>query len=90
MLSENGKETPYINSRRSVYCVHHKQREIYTEIQNSEKVSTPKTKKRFEKKPERKSKFVFKKSNNMSVDSRYHGNLKDSGIFGIWGKYLQT
>lgn len=71
MFTDNGKETPYINSRRSMYYVYHKQREIYTEIHNSEKVRTPKTKKRFEKKSEREKVslflFVFK-SNNLSVD----------------------
>lgn len=41
--------------------MYHKQREIYSEIHNSEKVRPPKTKKRFEKKSEREkvSLFVF-------------------------------
>lgn len=83
MLTDNGKETPYINSRRSMYHVYHKQREIYSEIHNSEKVRPPKTKKRFEKKSEREkvSLFVFLKAIIYQLISRYHGKLKGSGIF---------
>lgn len=63
-----------------MHCVCHQQREIYTEIHNSEKVRTPNT--RFEKKPEReKVRLFFKKAIIFQLISRYHGKLKNSGIF---------
>lgn len=72
--------------------MYHKQREIYSEIHNSEKVRPPKTKERFEKKSEREkvSLFFFFKVIIYQLISRYHGKLKGTGIFWIWGKYLPT
>ena len=56
-------------------CLYHKQREICTETYNTEKFRTPKTKKRFEKEPER-------NSNNLSVEFQISQEAREQ-----WGTF---